>query len=115
MKRSRGRGGSCEKPVIAHPEADLDSVSSAKWYDQQRSGLGDDFLVAVNEAYYAIEEDPDTGILVEYGFRMKTLGHFPFGVVFREHRSAIYVVAVHHFRRDTRYWIRRDQDFEETH
>jgi hypothetical protein len=67
----------------------------------------------VNDAYYAIEENSDTGIVVEYGFHMKTLNRFPFGVVFREHESVVHVVAVHHFRRDTRYWIRRERDFEE--
>lgn len=109
MNRSTRQDRRYVKPAIVHPLADEETASSARWYDDKHSGLGDQFLDAVDEAYYEIEENPDTGIQVEFGLRMKTLHQFPFGIVFREHTAAIHVVAVHHFRRDSRYWVERDR------
>ena len=96
------------KPAVMHPAADAEMNDSAAWYDNQRHGLGREFLAAVDDALVAIEEDPDTGIQVDFGFRMKTLRRFPFGVVFRERATDLHVVAVHHFRRETDYWLERN-------
>ena len=94
--------------AVLHPAADAEMNDSADWYDNQRAGVGREFLAAVDDALAAIEADPDTGVQVDFGFQMKTLRRFPFGVVFREHATELHVVAVHHFRRQTHYWLERE-------
>jgi hypothetical protein len=84
----------------------------ASWYDERRAGLGDEFLALVDQALYAIEENPETGIAVDNQFRMKMLPRYPYGVVFRERPTRIHIVAVHHHRRDAGYWAERDLELD---
>jgi hypothetical protein len=38
-------------PVIVSPEADDDLAQAKAWYDGQRPGLGDDFVLCVEQAF----------------------------------------------------------------
>lgn len=85
----------------------------AKWYDERRAGLGDEFLALVDQALYSIEENSETGVAIDQQFRMKMLPRYPYGVVFRERATRIHIVAVHHHCRDSGYWAQRDQELDE--
>ena len=46
--------------LLFHPGVAHDIKASYEWYEEQASGLGDDFLAEVEEAYAAILEFPRT-------------------------------------------------------
>ena len=59
-------------PLVVRPEAELDALEAASWYQGERSGLGPEFLDELRATLSRIEEGPS---------------RFP--VVFREVRRAI--------------------------
>lgn len=113
MKRSKRRGRSFVKPAVMHTGANQDMREGARWYDERRAGLGEEFLALVDQALYAIEENSETGVAVNGQFRMKMLPRYPYGVVFRERSTCIHIVAVHHHSRDSGYWVQRDEELDE--
>jgi len=50
-------------------EAEEDIFYAYQWYEQQRSGLGDEFNAALEDSFYSIQSGPET-----YGFREKISG-----------------------------------------
>ena len=46
-------------PLVFHPDV-YDEVDQAYcWYEQQRAGLGDDFLAAFDEVYRRLQQTPN--------------------------------------------------------
>lgn len=52
--------------VEFHPLAALEVTDAERWYDQQRPGLGDRYLAAVNAAVNRAAQWPNTGTPVEF-------------------------------------------------
>lgn len=90
-----------------HPEISHEIKASYSWYQKQADGLGDDFLNELEDAYQVISELPGTWPLFQKGFRRYLLARFPFSVIYREHNSFIYVLAVMHNSRKPGYWLSR--------
>jgi hypothetical protein len=47
------------------PEADGEAISAALWYEDQRSGLGDEFLIELESGFAAVEANPESLPLLE--------------------------------------------------
>lgn len=93
-------------------EAREEMRQSAHWYDDQREGLGDDFLDEVHGAFERIEEHPKRHKRVdvddsEREVRRVLLKRFPFLVVYEIRAEEIIVVAVAHGKRKPNYWEER--------
>ena len=43
---------------VLRPEAELDIAEARGWYDEQRPGLGDEFVEAVEKAFQRIRDFP---------------------------------------------------------
>lgn len=56
--RSHHRAQEVSCPLIIRPEAEADLVEGFDWYEQRRSGLGDEFLNEVQTRLRSIEENP---------------------------------------------------------
>jgi hypothetical protein len=99
------------KLTILH-EAELEAAEAAAWYDDRRSGLGDDFLAEVAEALARISSAPrEFSRLESYAgsceVRRCVLDRFPYVVVFTCRSEEILVVATAHTRRRPLYWLTR--------
>jgi len=99
------------KPTILR-EAELESAEAAGWYDDQRDGLGDEFLSEVAEAIARIGSDPQSFSRLEsyagpYEVRRCVLDRFPYLIVFACRPGATLVVAITHARRRPLYWLER--------
>ena len=86
-------------------------AEATRWYEQQRIGLGLEFLVAVDAATARIEENPRIGSRVD-GVEDDDVRHvfvrtFPYHVVYIELPDRVQVLAVAHDRRRPRYWVGR--------
>lgn len=94
-------------PLIITPEAEEDLAAAGAWYDQRRAGLGDDFLLCVEDALDRIRRLPESATEVYPGVRRVVLRRFPYGVFYRVDPDQIAVLAVYHSRRDPRGWQAR--------
>lgn len=93
--------------VRLREEADRDLAAAASWYEQQREGLGHEFLDEALSAFRLVADQPLIYPVVHRNTRRALMTRFPFGIYFRVERSQIVVVAVVHGSRHPRRWQRR--------
>ncbi len=93
--------------VLLRPEAERDLLDAAKWYEEQRPKLGQEFLDEAAATLTAIADAPLMYPQVHRDVRRALLQRFPFGAFYRIEGSAITVVAVMHASRDPRRWKSR--------
>lgn len=93
--------------LIFHQEA-LDELQDAHdWYEQQRIGLGVEFMDAIGEVVQRIQNNPES-FPKEYRERRKALpDRFPYLVIFELHGNVVLVVAIIHSSRHPRRWQKR--------
>jgi len=81
-------------------------LSGIRYYNNQRSGLGEEFQLAVDEALQVVMQFP-FGIAPEADrphLRIKPVRRFPYGVVYEVLKDEIVVHAVMHLHRRPGYW-----------
>lgn len=95
------------KPTRFHPDAELEVIAAAAWYESQQRDLGKRFLASVQDALNKIMLNPELYPFVEGDVRRCLTKTFPFGVLFRAQPDFIAVMAVMHLHRDPDYWKTR--------
>lgn len=93
--------------IVFHPEIASEIKASYNWYQEQASGLGDDFIAELEAAYDAVAELPETWPKFQKGFRRYLLTRFPFSIIYKDTNENIFVVAVMHNSRKPGYWLSR--------
>lgn len=86
--------------ITIRSEAEQDLRDARDWYDQQRQGLGNDFLLAATEAMLVLEESPMSQSNYYRDFRRILLDRFPYKVFYRVEGQAVIVFRVLHAARD---------------
>jgi plasmid stabilization system protein ParE len=94
-------------PVVISDEAKVDLNDATSWYEQQREGLGDEFLDCIDEAFDQIRQFPQLSPKVFLDLRRKVVRRFPYLVIYRIDDDQITVVAVYHGKRHPRGWQER--------
>lgn len=85
--------------------ADLDEAY--RWYEDQRTGLGEEFMDAGDNTLAAIEESPRRYRVVALNTRRAIVRRFPYSVFYRVMGEEVVVVACFHGSRDPRNWKSR--------
>ena len=86
-----------------------DITEAARWYEDQREGLGAEFVIAVNEAIDGLAE----GALVSrVRYRRKSVRwiyprRFPYRICYYVESQKVHVFAVVHATRHDRAWRKR--------
>ena len=93
-----------EMRVIIRPEAELDIDDAYQWYESKRKGLGQNFLLCVEEAFSRASRKPNIYSIVHKNIRRVLIHRFPFGIFFVENEECISVLAVLHSRRNPKMW-----------
>ena len=93
--------------LVVRPAAEADIVDAALWYEARATGLGADFLRAVDVALAEIQRMPERFPVVQMQCRRALLRRFPYGIYFIATAELISVVACMHARRDPRRWEER--------
>ena len=93
-------------------EADAEVLDAALWYEDERPGLGDDFLAERERAVERIEENPRGLPRLDYydgprEIRRVLMRRFPYAVIFQVGSGELLVVAVAHLKRRPLYWLDR--------
>lgn len=93
--------------VEFHPEAQNEFASAARFYEDQRHGLGLDFTLTIQRTYERLLEFPAAG--APFGRRLKRVlvPKFPYGLLYRVEADRIYIIAVMHLHRRPGYWRSR--------
>ncbi len=94
-------------PLVFHPEVDGEVDEAYAWYERQRSGLGEDFLAAVEEILLQIGSLPRAHPTIYRNVRRAAPKRFPYGVFYRVHPERIEVVSIQHGRKADRRWKSR--------
>jgi hypothetical protein len=89
------------------PEAELDALEAASWYDGEREALGTEFLAELRATLARIEERPLRFPLVFHEFRRAILHRFPFGLFFIVEAELATVLAITHLHRHPSVWQTR--------
>jgi plasmid stabilization system protein ParE len=92
---------------VFHPDVQGEIDQAYRWYNQQRAGLGDDLLAAVEEVLDRIRQLPEMHQAIYREVRRALPRRFPYGVHYRVHKDRVEVIAVQHSRRDPKEWQSR--------
>ena len=95
------------KPTCFHPDAESEMIDAAAWYETQQRNLGKRFLASVQDAINRVKLHPNLYPFVENDVRRCLTKTFPFGVLFRDKRDRIEIMAIMHLHRDPNYWENR--------
>jgi plasmid stabilization system protein ParE len=81
--------------------------SATAWYENQRAGLGNEFVSEIQRVLDTITAHPDRYPVVFGTIREALVSRFPYAIYYRVKPERIVVVAVFHASRDPLIWQRR--------
>ncbi len=100
-----------QPPVIFLPTAQAEFKEAATWYDEQRQGLGDEFVAEVERSLDRVSEDPRRYAIIYRNTHRISLRRFPYNLFYRIYPNHIVVLAVMHGSRNPKSWkVRSDLD-----
>jgi plasmid stabilization system protein ParE len=87
------------------PEARVDLLAAADFYEMQRPGLGTEFAVDIGLALARVLEAPGRWPELEPGIRRYRLDRFPYALIYRVVTSqTLDIIAVFDLRRKPGTW-----------
>lgn len=86
--------------VNVRRRAEADIRAARDWYEEQRAGLGNEFLACVADTLTSLEERPDRYPDYYQGFRRAFVPRFPYKVFFQLEGNLTIVFRVLHAARD---------------
>jgi plasmid stabilization system protein ParE len=92
--------------IILRPRAEKDIEAARDWYDAQRPGLGEEFLVAVEERLEMVREFPEASPEIYRKVRRAVVRRFPFLIFYMLAPGKAVVLAVLHASRNPEAWPR---------
>jgi toxin ParE1/3/4 len=100
--------------LVIHPDAQVEIVEAADWYDQRAEGLGNNLMTELEGAFQAIVERPGVWPIWPGTARATPpiqrylLSRFRYYAVALQHLDDhILILAVVHLRRKPFFWIAR--------
>lgn len=93
-----------------HPFAIREIRAAYRWYECERSGLGAEFLRAVQAVLEAARVHPAASTPLGLRTRRALLSRFPYLMLFTIESEQVVVTAIQHTHRDPRVWADRVHD-----
>jgi len=78
--------------IIIKPFAEIDATEAAKWYNDKREGLGNEFLLVLDAKMNAILRNPTLFQVVYKNIHRALTDRFPYGIYFILENDIIYVL-----------------------
>ena len=94
-------------PIVFRVEAQAEFDRAFDWYEQQRRGLGVEFLTRVTEVLERIQSFPEAREIVFEDARRAIVPKFPYLVLYKVEPDRIVILAVFHSKRDPQIWSDR--------
>lgn len=86
-----------------------DVADAALWYANQRRGLEEDFIEAIDDELAKVATNPEVFSFVYGKLRLAPVRRFPYNVIYEIASDEIKVFAVMHASRNPGIWLRRAQ------
>jgi plasmid stabilization system protein ParE len=93
--------------LLVRPEAEADVAEAFAWYEERRSGLGQEFLEEVERCFERIRELPESYVRIYGRYRRALTRRFPYKVFYVVESDYISVIAVLHGARHPSRWRSR--------
>ncbi|OGA64116.1 MAG: hypothetical protein A3G81_01615 [Betaproteobacteria bacterium RIFCSPLOWO2_12_FULL_65_14] len=93
-------------PVVFRRKVGIDLASGFGYYEEQKGGLGERFLAAVNATFDAIGRHGEMFAQVHGEVRRALVSRFPHAVFYRIEANRVVVLTVLHTARDPKVWPR---------
>jgi plasmid stabilization system protein ParE len=93
--------------LIVAPEAEQDLTEAYAWYEDQRVGLGEEFLGCVDACIEALCRTPEMWAEIYESYRRALVRRFPYVVFYEYDEGTVTVYCVFHTSRDPEKWVRR--------
>ena len=93
-------------PVVYRRKVGRDLARAYGWHEEQRTGLGEEFLADVVRSFDAIEQFPEMFARVYGEVRRAILSRFSYAVFYRVDPGQVVVLTVLHTARDPKLWPR---------
>jgi len=90
-----------------HPEARLEYLDAAAYYESRKPGVGSAFTIEVEATIARILERPDRFRTIHKGVHTCRTRTFPYAILYTIEQGALLIVAVMHLRREPGYWRKR--------
>jgi plasmid stabilization system protein ParE len=91
-------------PLVFRRKVGRDLAGAYGWYEQRRTGLGEEFLVAVGTRFDTIGQLPEMYARVHGDVRRAVVSRFPYAVFYRIEPKQVVVLTVLHTSRDPKPW-----------
>jgi plasmid stabilization system protein ParE len=86
--------------LILTSEAEQDIAEAFAWYENQRNGLGEEFVNCVEACLEAIRRSPKMHAILFDNYRRGLVRRFPYGIFYEYSEDVVIVYAVFHASRD---------------
>ncbi|MDR3416225.1 MAG: type II toxin-antitoxin system RelE/ParE family toxin [Nevskia sp.] len=94
-----------------HLEAEAEHYEAVAFYQSQRAGLGEGYLVEFEQVMACVVQAPQAfRVERKPDIRRAHLKRFPHTVIYRELEGAVQILAIAHKRRRPGYWSGRLSD-----
>ncbi|MBE8190095.1 MAG: type II toxin-antitoxin system RelE/ParE family toxin [Candidatus Thioglobus sp.] len=93
--------------IYFRPEAEQDIENAAQWYEQQKSGLGYDFLAEIENITKIISQNVLGYEKIYRDLHRTVIRRFPFNLFYLVEENAIIIIAVIHGSRHPKNWKNR--------
>jgi len=94
-------------PLIYRVEVRDELDEAYAWYEERRSGLGEEFLKEVQSRLDLIQANPEIHAPIFRQVRRSLVKRFSSSIYYRVESSRIVVIAILHGRRDPERWRAR--------
>ena len=92
--------------LIIRKRAENHLTTAFDWYQEQRTGLGSEFLLSIESTLLLIERSPLLFQVRHKNIRAVIIPRFPYGVFYFVDQDKIVVIAVFHLSRNPKLWMR---------
>jgi plasmid stabilization system protein ParE len=92
------------RPVRVQPRAKSHLNEAYEWYDEQRAGLGREFLEAIEDCIEQIADNPGMFPVHRGRIRRAVAHRFPYLIFYVVEERESVVIAVFHAARDPQNW-----------
>ena len=90
-----------------HPDAKQDLRDAISYYNDCKTGLGQQFASQVQKSLHQIQDFPEAWSLISKRTRRVMTNRFPYGIIYSIKNDTIIVLAVMQLNRKPGYWKNR--------
>ena len=94
-------------PLVFRRDVREEIDEAYQWFQDQRVGLGEEFLAEVQTVLDRIQENPELHAPIYENVRHARIKRFAHAVYYRLEPTRVVVIAVHHGKRDPKRWQAR--------